>query len=354
MNDLQSALMHKVCILIPLCNEEESIPTLRLKLAEVHQTLSQRFDVEYCFVDDGSTDNTVRLLPSVPPPNARYCIQMHSSNCGIGAAFRTGFQHAEADVVCTIDADCSYGPANLVSMIDAVLAGQADVMVASPYHPDGDVDGVQRWRLLLSMQCSRFYRMATPLQLYTYTSIFRAYRGSVVREVSFPSNGFVAAVEILLSAASLGYRIAEVPLTLRRRAAGHSKMRIARTIRAHCGLIGQCLRAGASGYPQFGRTVARANAQAATPAGALPATIVLDPILDTHALAAAVSQAALQSADGVPVLAEAPVPQVSTPHGWRFPLPLAGVLREQRDAQQLAKVSTLRPLIKPTEGSWPS
>ena len=242
-----------VCIVIPVCNEEASMPLLQTRLGALQGRLNARYRVRYLFVDDGSTDATARLLPAAVPEGASHEVHTHPANRGVGAAFRTAFRHAVGDVVCTIDADCSYGPEHLLSMIEKVAAGHADVVVASPYHPDGGVDGVQHWRLLLSAQCSRIYRMVSPLKLYTYTSIFRAYKGSFVQEAQFRSDGFVAAVEILLSASHRGLRVAEMPLTLRRRTAGSSKMRIARTIGAHGALMVNCLLSGNGGHPSFCR-----------------------------------------------------------------------------------------------------
>ncbi|MHB1020768.1 MAG: glycosyltransferase [Acidobacteriaceae bacterium] len=242
----------RVCIMVPLCNEEATLPDLRVKLRILHRELSQQYEVEYYFVDDGSTDATARSISSLCPEGAEFDAFTHTQNLGIGASFRTAFSRIKADIVCTIDADCSYAPEDLKQLIDVIDRGDADVAVASPYHPQGSVEGVQRWRLLLSLQCSRLYRILTPLKLHTYTSIFRAYRGSVVREVQFPSDGFVSAVEILLSAASLGYRVTEVPLVLRRRAFGQSKMRILRTIGTHLHLLTGCVLARLQGkYSDF-------------------------------------------------------------------------------------------------------
>jgi dolichol-phosphate mannosyltransferase len=220
----------RVCILISVCNEEASLPDLAVKLRMLHATLQPAYKVEYCFVDDGSTDQTAALVRSTAPTGARISVISHGTNRGIGAAFRTGVLHTDADIICTIDADCSY----------------------PPYHPEGSVLNVQRWRLFLSLQCSQLYRIATPLKLHTYTSMFRAYRGSVARSVRFPSDGFVSTVEILLDAASRGARISEAPLVLSRRTKGRSKMRLGRTVQAHLRLIALCCLAKLRGnYPTF-------------------------------------------------------------------------------------------------------
>jgi dolichol-phosphate mannosyltransferase len=99
------------------------------------------------------------------------------------------------------------------------------------------VEGVPRWRLVLSRGCSGLYGLIAPVRLYTYTSVFRAYRREVIRAVSFQEDGFVSASEILIRAAEAGYRIVEVPMTLHSRKIGYTKMKIVRTIRGHLRLI---------------------------------------------------------------------------------------------------------------------
>jgi len=114
-----------------------------------------------------------------------------------------------------------------------------DIAVASPYHRTDQLQGVGAWRLLLSRVCSSIYRMISPVPLYTYTSIFRAYRWSVVENVHFEANGFVSAAEILIRAAEQGYKVVEVPMVLRARVVGTTKMKIMRTIGRHCSMMGR-------------------------------------------------------------------------------------------------------------------
>ncbi len=161
----------------------------------------------------------------------------HGTNRGVGAAFRTGFQHCVGDFVCTIDADCTYSPEGLKALLDALASTGADIAVASPYHPKG-------WRgrravvaLVLSRRCSALYRWASPLKLYTYTSIFRAYRAEVIRNVPFSSDGFVSAAEILLAAGRQGYRVTEVPMILTGALHRPKQDEIFRTIRSHLRML---------------------------------------------------------------------------------------------------------------------
>lgn len=227
-----------VTIVMPVFNEEQGIPQLKAKLLEVERLLSAQYDLEFLFVDDGSLDGTVASLQQHFTNGATpFRVMQHGANRGVGAAFRTGFEQARGEFVCTIDADCTYSPEGLANLLEALHSTGADISVASPYHPLGSVEGVSGWRLALSKGCSRLYRIVLPVKLYTYTSIFRAYRAEVLRNVQFKSSGFVAAAEILVNAARKRYTVTEVPMTLRSRSIGRSKMKVLSTLTAHLKLL---------------------------------------------------------------------------------------------------------------------
>ena len=230
---MQRQTLDLISIVIPVWNEEEGIPQLYRSLMRLRELLRKRGNLEFIFVDDGSSDNTQEKIRQQFGTGENYCIVPHGHNQGIGCAFRSGFKAARGTIICTIDADCTYSPEGLKSLIDALDGSGSDIAVASPYHPQGKVEGVAFWRLLVSKCCSWFYRRLAPVHLYTYTSIFRAYRRHVTETVSFHGTGFVCAAEILVRAGQKGYRIVEVPMTLHSRQIGQSKMKVLRTTRAH-------------------------------------------------------------------------------------------------------------------------
>src|SRR5215813_3476657 len=227
-----------ISVVVPIFNEEEGVGLLREKLLKLKVLLEPSYQLEFIFVDDGSNDRTVEALRlQFADAGVPFQIVEHGRNRGVGAAFRSGFQVCQGKLICTIDADCTYSPEGLKLLLAALDESGADIAVASPYHPDGGVEGVPWWRLALSRRCSALYRWASPLKLYTYTSIFRAYRVEVIRNVSFASDGFVSAAEILLAAGRQGYRVTEVPMVLRARSIGHSKMKVLRTILSHMRML---------------------------------------------------------------------------------------------------------------------
>jgi len=256
----------RISVVVPVLNEADGIPQLRCKLGRVQSVLAEFGDTEFVFVDDGSTDATLPLLRKAFPEGELCRILSHGRNRGVGAAFRTGFQQASGNIVCTIDADCSYEPEGLKRLVEEMIEAKADVAVASPYHPEGGVQGVGAWRLVLSKVCSAIYRVISPVPLYTYTSIFRAYRWAVIENVKFESDGFVSAAEILIHAAEQGYRVIEVPMVLRARQLGTTKMKIVRTIGRHLAMMSTILmqRFGLSSV-QAGRRAPQTLAKAPDP-----------------------------------------------------------------------------------------
>jgi hypothetical protein len=71
--------------------------------------------------------------------------------------------------------------------------------------------------------------------------MMRAYRRSVIENVSFESDGFAGVTEILLRASQQGYQIVEVPMVLRSRVTGVSKMKVMRSMYMHLQLMTRAL-----------------------------------------------------------------------------------------------------------------
>ncbi len=92
---------------------------------------------------------------------------------------------------------------------------------------------VPAWRLVLSKGLSQIYRLVLPRKLYTYTSIFRAYRREILETVPTISPGFLGLVEILVEAILRRYKVVEYPTQLSSRVFGQSKLRVARVILSH-------------------------------------------------------------------------------------------------------------------------
>lgn len=232
-----SSPVRSVLILVPCRDEEASLPRLVDRLRAALPSITHPGDgrvraVEVRLLDDASSDATWETMRSLTAGDPVITACQAPRHLGIGGALRHVLADTDADVIAMIDADGTYAPAEISRLLDAVEAG-ADVATGSPYHPEGGVEGVPRWRLVISRSLSLVYRAAGHGRFHTYTSMLRAYRRLALTEVRFASDGFLSTAEILVEAYRRGLRIAEVPVTLMSRRVGRSKMRIAQVSMAH-------------------------------------------------------------------------------------------------------------------------
>ncbi|MEE8104228.1 MAG: glycosyltransferase [Planctomycetota bacterium] len=220
----------RLTVILPFFNEEALLPDLPATLDAIRAALSKH-DVEILAVDDGSTDKTADGLAALDGVR----VETHPENRGVGAAMNTGLNMAEGEAAIVFDADAPYPPETLAELVDALE--HADVSTLSPYHPDGEVEGVGAFRLLLSKGASMLYRRKLKSDLHTFTCAVRAYRLPQAKALLPAPDDFTAAAYLMARALQTGLRVVEVPAVLRARAAGSSKMRVGSTIRSHLRLL---------------------------------------------------------------------------------------------------------------------
>jgi lipopolysaccharide/colanic/teichoic acid biosynthesis glycosyltransferase len=225
-----------VSIIVPCFNEEEALEPLARMMQSVEQHLADQYDLHWLMVDDGSSDGTLAEMKQrfADLPNVR--VLSHEENRGLSAAISTGLDAAHTEIVCSIDADCTYDPHRLKEMLPLLTADVA-LVTASPYHSEGRVLNVPRWRLFLSRGASWLYRRVLRSKLKTYTSCFRVYRRSAVTAIELSEDGFEGVAELLARMDLHGHRIVEFPTTLSTRRVGTSKMRVFRSITGHLRLL---------------------------------------------------------------------------------------------------------------------
>jgi polysaccharide deacetylase family protein (PEP-CTERM system associated) len=259
-----------VSIVVPCYNEEKTIPYLSNTLDSVAAVLSQTYEPHFVLVDDKSTDSTWKVLQETFYDQTKYSLVQHDVNQGVSAAIMTGIRAATSEVVCSIDCDCSYDPHELRNMIP-LMEDDVDLVTASPYHPQGRVRNVPRWRLFLSWTLSAMYRILLGRNMYTWTSCCRVYRKSVVGNLNLEETGFLGTAELVARLCLSGSKIVEHPATLEVRIFGESKMKTVRTIFGHLQLLGRVLKMRLTGGPdntpavEAGQTVLEEIASKTTP-----------------------------------------------------------------------------------------
>lgn len=103
----------QLSIVIPVCNEEESIGAL---LNEIDQVVDRTIQYEIVVVDDGSQDSTLAVLSELKQSLQQLRVIRHLQNSGQSTAIRTGIKQARAEWIATLDGDGQNDPADIPNL----------------------------------------------------------------------------------------------------------------------------------------------------------------------------------------------------------------------------------------------
>lgn len=111
--------MQKISIVLPIYNEEKNIPIIYQELIQELQKISNHFDYEIIFVNDGSKDTSWQKISELMHRDTRVKGISFSRNFGHQAALTAGYDHASGDIIITMDADLQDPPSLIQRMIHA-------------------------------------------------------------------------------------------------------------------------------------------------------------------------------------------------------------------------------------------
>jgi glycosyltransferase involved in cell wall biosynthesis len=118
--------MLAISIVVPLYNEEESLPELCAWIERVMD--ENQFTYEVIFVNDGSKDRSWQVLKSLVAQNPRIKAVSFSRNYGKSAALHVGFQKAQGSVVITMDADLQDSPDEIPELYRMITVEDYDLV----------------------------------------------------------------------------------------------------------------------------------------------------------------------------------------------------------------------------------
>jgi glycosyltransferase involved in cell wall biosynthesis len=215
-----------VSIVIPLHNEEENIEELYTALKSVMDV--QSYDYEFLFVDDGSTDKTLQLLEPFGQKDSKVKLLRFRRNFGKAAAWAAGFDHANGDVIVTIDGDLQNDPKDIPKLVS--LIGEYDV-VNGWRKKRQDPFIIRRFPSIIA---NWLISSVTGVKLRDYGSGLKAYKAEVVKNMNMYGelHRFIPAV-----ANWYGVKIKETETTHHPRRRGKSKYGISRTLLVTLDLI---------------------------------------------------------------------------------------------------------------------
>ena len=118
--------MKKIAIVVPCYNEQEAIPYFYEEVNKISNTMRDKTEFEFLFVNDGSKDNTLKVLRELSKKDERVKYISFSRNFGKESAMYAGLKEATGDYVAIMDADLQDPPALLPEMFDTLEKGEYD------------------------------------------------------------------------------------------------------------------------------------------------------------------------------------------------------------------------------------
>jgi glycosyltransferase involved in cell wall biosynthesis len=218
---------HALSIVIPAKDEEESLPLVVARIMAAGAASGQTLR-DIVLVDDGSRDNTWRVMAELAADNELICAIRLRRNFGKATALMVGVAACRGDVIITMDADLQDDPDEISRFVETL---------------DRGYDLVSGWKKerhdpLNKTVPSRLFNRVTAaisgVRLNDFNCGFKAYRREIFDAIQLYGE-LHRYVPVLANA--LGYRIAEIPVRHHPRRFGTSKYGVARYLRGFLDLL---------------------------------------------------------------------------------------------------------------------
>lgn len=207
-----------ISIISPIYNEEEIIESSYREIkSEISKITS---DYEIIFANDGSTDNSKKILDSISAKDNKFKVISWQKNKGMGFAHRQLYKEAGGEIIIQTDIDLSIKPSIFKKMLDELEAN--DVVIASRYK--GIKPDVPIMRKCISRIYYMIVRILFGIQIKDICSGFIAFNRNALENLDLKSDRFEMHAELLYKLMMNKCRIKEIPAKFIHRKE-HSKFR---------------------------------------------------------------------------------------------------------------------------------
>lgn len=212
----------KLSVIIPALNEE-GIVGKTVKSIPKDELRKMGFETEIVVVDNGSTDRTAKEASEA---GAKV---IYEENIGYGNAYLRGLKEVNGDIIVMGDADGSHPLETIPEFIHPLMYDDVDMIIGSRYKGKinhGSIPKIHKY-------------IGNPMLNFILNSLFhsnfsdahcgmRAFKGELLNNLDLKSPGMEFAVEMIIETYLKGFKIKEIPIEIRERGAGKSKLRTVR------------------------------------------------------------------------------------------------------------------------------
>jgi undecaprenyl-phosphate 4-deoxy-4-formamido-L-arabinose transferase len=215
-----------VSVLVPLLNEQESLPELQERLRQTLDGMGKPYEIIY--INDGSTDNTQRILDDLHDRFPSVKAIEFNRNYGQHMALFAGFQSCQGEIIVTIDGDLQNPPEEIPKLVEKMEQGYEVVATYRRNRQDS------LFRRFASNIVNRITSKLVGVKLKDYGCMLRAYSRPVIDHINMctENSSFIPAL-----ANTFARRIVEIEVAHEERKKGRSKYSIFRLLRLNFDLM---------------------------------------------------------------------------------------------------------------------
>jgi glycosyltransferase involved in cell wall biosynthesis len=206
-----------ISVVIPAYNEEKTIGILIEETIQVMDALGMPYEI--IVADDGSTDRTKEIASKY-----KATVISNGRNQGKGYALRRGFQHAQGDIIVTIDADGSHNPKEIPDLINPLFNG-VDIVTGSRFLGQGG-DHTSKLHIFGNYLINAAIMVLTRKVITDSQTGLRAFKREFLQKIRLESCGYEVETEITVKGLKNGFAFQEIPISCKRREYNVSRLKI--------------------------------------------------------------------------------------------------------------------------------
>jgi len=216
----------KISVVLPTYNEKKNIEILIPSLEKLFK--KNKINPEIIVVDDSSPDGTADVAFRLNKIYKNIKVVLRDKLGGLGSALRDGYNHAQGNIIISMDSDLSLDSNDIIKFIRKIESGY-DLVVGSRFIQSAKYEKKSikiRIKSVISTIGNKFTMFFLGIDVHDFSLNFRAIKKSAwdVIKTKEKNNAFL--LEMIVKSKFLGLKVSEIPVIFKERSYGKSKVKL--------------------------------------------------------------------------------------------------------------------------------